>query len=227
MATAREALLEAASTALAGRPWPGVRMVDVAAAAAVSRQTLYNEFGSKDGLARALVRRAADGYLAGVDRALTDPAAGFDDRLVSVAEWTVAAARSNALVRALLTGCWGEDLPAPHPARFALDIAVSPVPAQRRADAGAPAPGELAATVCRRAQAGARTSEEAADLGHRCELAVRLALSYVVAPTGSGEDFVRLLHSVIGGRGSDGRGSAGGNGGTRGLSWPSPRAGDR
>ncbi len=39
-------------------------MVDVAAAAGVSRQTLYNEFGSKDGLARALVRREADGYLA-------------------------------------------------------------------------------------------------------------------------------------------------------------------
>ena len=52
------------------RPWTAVRMVDVAAAAGVSRQTLYNEFGSKDGLARALVRRAADGYLAGVDRTL-------------------------------------------------------------------------------------------------------------------------------------------------------------
>ncbi|MGQ5228634.1 helix-turn-helix domain-containing protein, partial [Streptomyces sp. yara] len=41
----------------ARRPWSAVRMVDVAAAAGVSRQTLYNEFGSKDGLARALVRR--------------------------------------------------------------------------------------------------------------------------------------------------------------------------
>src|SRR5690606_13349312 len=57
MPAARESLLDAAYAALARRPWSAVRMVDVAAAAGVSRQTLYNEFGSKDGLARALVRR--------------------------------------------------------------------------------------------------------------------------------------------------------------------------
>jgi hypothetical protein len=32
--------------------------------------------------------------------------------------------------------------------------------------------------------AGGRPSREAADLSRRCELAVRLALSYVVAPAG-------------------------------------------
>ncbi|MGW7369491.1 TetR family transcriptional regulator, partial [Streptomyces sp. NPDC054841] len=47
MPTAREALLNAALTALSGLPWSGIRMVDVASAAGVSRQTLYNEFGSK------------------------------------------------------------------------------------------------------------------------------------------------------------------------------------
>lgn len=41
-------LLDAAYTALARRPWSAVRMVDVAASAGVSRQTLYNEFGSKE-----------------------------------------------------------------------------------------------------------------------------------------------------------------------------------
>ena len=66
MPAARESLLDAAYTSLARRPWSAVRMVDVAAAAGVSRQTLYNEFGSKEGLARALVRREADAYLAGV-----------------------------------------------------------------------------------------------------------------------------------------------------------------
>ena len=92
MPAARESLLDAAYTALVRRPWSAVRMVDVAAAAGVSRQTLYNEFGSKDGLARALVRREADGFLAGVDRALTgrsDPR----DRLTASAEWTASAAR--------------------------------------------------------------------------------------------------------------------------------------
>src|SRR4051794_33776613 len=96
MPTAREALLDAAYSALAGRPWSGVRMVDVAAAAGVSRQTLYNEFGSKDGLGRALVRREADAYLAGVDSALAAPrSADPGDALAAVVEWTVRRARAN------------------------------------------------------------------------------------------------------------------------------------
>ncbi|HEY9439620.1 MAG TPA: helix-turn-helix domain-containing protein, partial [Streptomyces sp.] len=112
MPVAREALLDAAHTALATLPWAAVRMVDVAAIAGVSRQTLYNEFGSKEGLARAVVRRAADGYLAGVERALATHRGPADGPL-AVALWTVRAARTNALVRALLTGCWSEWLPRP------------------------------------------------------------------------------------------------------------------
>ncbi|MHC5908757.1 TetR/AcrR family transcriptional regulator, partial [Streptomyces sp. S6] len=113
MPSARESLLDAAFAALARRSWSTVRMVDVAAAAGVSRQTLYNEFGSKDGLARALVRREADGYLAGVERAFTGDFEDVGGRLVAVAEWTVSSARENPLVRALLTGCWSERLPSP------------------------------------------------------------------------------------------------------------------
>ncbi|OEJ25108.1 TetR family transcriptional regulator [Streptomyces agglomeratus] len=225
MATARQALLDAALTALARRPWSGVRMVDVAAAARVSRQTLYNEFGSKDGLARALVRREADGYLTGVERALAGRPAGVDDRLVAVAEWTVGAARANSLVRALLTGCWGEWLPGPGPARYVLGTAVSPVPAQRRADAGSPGAAELVAAVRERSLAAlgtGRTKEEAAVVAYRCELAVRLALSYVVAPAASGDDFARILRTALGGAAG---GTAGGGG--PGLSGPSPRAGGR
>ncbi|MEU7426603.1 TetR/AcrR family transcriptional regulator [Streptomyces sp. NPDC040750] len=147
MPAARASLLDAAATALARRPWSAVRMVDVAAAAGVSRQTLYNEFGSKDGLARALVRREADGYLAGVERALgssSEPG----ERLTATAEWTAAAARDNAVVRALLTGCWSERLPVP-----ALAGAPSPssVPAQRRADEPLPTPGDFLREVRDRA----------------------------------------------------------------------------
>jgi len=136
MPAARESLLDAAYTALARRPWSAVRMVDVAAMAGVSRQTLYNEFGSKEGLARALVRREADAYLAGVDRAL---AAHTDarERLAAAAEWTTSAARSNALVRAMLTGCWSERLPSP---ALSAVPSSSAVPAQRRADGPLPSP---------------------------------------------------------------------------------------
>ncbi|TGZ00937.1 TetR family transcriptional regulator, partial [Streptomyces rhizosphaericola] len=86
MPTAREALLDAALRALGDRPWHTVRMVDVAALAGVSRQTLYNEFGAKGGLATALLRQAADRYLTGVDRALAAPA---PERPAAVARWTV------------------------------------------------------------------------------------------------------------------------------------------
>lgn len=190
MPSARESLLDAAFAALARRSWSTVRMVDVAAAAGVSRQTLYNEFGSKDGLARALVRREADGYLAGVERAFAgDDGEGGDvgERLVGLAEWTVAHARENPLVRAMLTGCWSERLPAP-PLRAVLSATA--VPAQRRADGPLPSPGDFVAHVRERSLAvlvPAGTGKGDADEVVRgAELAVRLALSCVAAPAGEG-----------------------------------------
>ncbi|MFF1481781.1 TetR/AcrR family transcriptional regulator [Streptomyces sp. NPDC058301] len=182
MPTAREALLDAALSALRARPWSAVRMVDVASAAGVSRQTLYNEFGSKEGLARALVRREADVYLRGVDRVLAERAFPAD-RLVALAEWTVRSARTSALIRALLTGCWGERLPAPRAQRTLG--AHSSVPAQRRADAGVPGPSELVATVRDRSLAALEKelpAVEPGELARCCETVVRLALSYVMAP---------------------------------------------
>ncbi|MDX6363541.1 TetR/AcrR family transcriptional regulator [Streptomyces sp. NPDC058274] len=186
MPAARESLLDAAFTALVRRSWSTVRMVDVAAVAGVSRQTLYNEFGSKEGLARALVRREADGYLAGVERALAahpDPR----ERLVATAEWTAATARDNALVRAMLTGCWSERLPAP---TLSAVRSSSPVPAQRRADGPLPSPADFVTLVRDRAVAAlsgpGTTRTDAAELARSCELVVRLSLSCVAAPPGDG-----------------------------------------
>ena len=197
MPAARDSLLDAAYTALARRPWSAVRMVDVAAAAGVSRQTLYNEFGSKEGLARALVRREADAYLAGVEQALTgpaDPGTGARERLTAAAEWTMSAARDSVLVRALLTGCWSERLPSPTLSAVPSSAAV---PAQRRADGPLPSPGDFVAMVRDRAVAvlagpGALKSDTA-DLARSCELVVRIALSCVSAPPGEGgvSDLVR------------------------------------
>ncbi|MFJ7074874.1 TetR/AcrR family transcriptional regulator [Streptomyces sp. NPDC098781] len=200
MPGARESLLDAAYTALARRPWSAVRMVDVAAAAGVSRQTLYNEFGSKEGLARALVRREADGYLAGVDRALASPG-DARDRLAATAEWTAGLARDNALVRAMLTGCWSERLPSP---TLSAVPSSSAVPAQRRADGPLPSPGDFVTTVRDRAVAvlcgPGVTKSDTADLARSCELVVRLALSCVSAPPGEGgvADLVRgALHRQL------------------------------
>ncbi|MFF7978412.1 TetR/AcrR family transcriptional regulator [Streptomyces sp. NPDC007901] len=183
MPAARESLLEAAYTALARRPWAAVRMVDVAAAAGVSRQTLYNEFGSKEGLARALVRREADGYLAGVERALGSHAE-VRERLTATAEWMALAARDNALVRAMLTGCWSERLPTP---TLSAVPSSSAVPAQRRADGPLPSPGDFVQIVRDRAVAVLGGSgRDGGELARSCELVVRIALSCVAAPPGEG-----------------------------------------
>ncbi|MER5981456.1 TetR/AcrR family transcriptional regulator [Streptomyces sp. NPDC001857] len=193
MPAARECLLDAAFTALTRRSWAVVRMVDVAAAAGVSRQTLYNEFGSKDGLARALVRREADGYLAGVERALSAHG-DARERLTAAAEWTTNVARGNPLVRALLTGCWSERLPAP---TLAAVPSSSAVPAQRRADGPLPSPGDLLAGVRDRAVAAiAGPGATPDDLSRTCELAVRLAVSCVAVPPGEGR-VAELIRGVI------------------------------
>lgn len=201
MPAARESLLDAAYTALARRSWSAVRMVDVAAAAGVSRQTLYNEFGSKEGLARALVRREADGYLAGVERALATHS-DTRERLTATAEWTAALARDNALVRAMLTGCWSERLPAP---TLSAVPSTSAVPAQRRADGPLPSPGDFVAFVRDRAvvviSGPGINKSDVADLARSCELVVRLALSCVAAPPGEGgvAELVRgALHRQLG-----------------------------
>ncbi|WP_030421715.1 TetR/AcrR family transcriptional regulator [Streptomyces sp. SCSIO 75703] len=195
MPGARESLLDAASGALTRRPWSAVRMVEVAASAGVSRQTLYNEFGSKEGVARALVRREADAYLQGVDRALSG-AGDARESLAATAQWTVAAARGSALARALLTGCWDARLP-----RVTLRAVPSSalVPAQRRADGPLPSPADLVAVVRDRAVAvlsGPGTSRaEAADLARAAELTARLALSCVAAPPEGG--VTELLRTAL------------------------------
>ncbi|MET7509079.1 TetR/AcrR family transcriptional regulator [Streptomyces albidoflavus] len=205
MSEVRAALLIAAEAHLARRPWSAVRMGEVAASAGVSRQTLYNEFGSKEGLARALARQAADGYLAGIERALARPAADPRERLRAAADWTVAAARPGTLLRSLLTGCWGDPLPAPRPART-----TATAPAQRRAELPLPGPGDLLAAARDRAVAALSESAPRPDpreLARECECVLRLALSRVVAPPVAGGAGVGLRRGRVTG--------------------PSPRAGGR
>src|SRR5690606_31829948 len=66
----RERLLDAAYGAVVAGGWSRMRMADIARSAAVSRQTLYNEFGTKEGLLQAVVLREADRFLDGVEHIL-------------------------------------------------------------------------------------------------------------------------------------------------------------
>ncbi len=59
----RNSAIEAAWQLLTEKAWPAMTMAEVASLAGISRQTLYKEFGSRDGLAEAYVLRFLDGFL--------------------------------------------------------------------------------------------------------------------------------------------------------------------
>jgi AcrR family transcriptional regulator len=108
----RDALLDAAYDVVVAGEWQNTRMLDVAAAAGVSRQTLYNEFGSKDALAQALAVREAERFIQGTIRFLDEvhPDAPVD-AVAAATEWTIRAASSNPLLKAVLTDDTSELLP--------------------------------------------------------------------------------------------------------------------
>lgn len=65
----RESLLDAAGRLMEQAPWSEISMAAIAGEAGVSRQTLYNEFGSRDVFAQAFALRAADRFLCEVEDA--------------------------------------------------------------------------------------------------------------------------------------------------------------
>lgn len=181
MPTARESLLDAAFAALGDRPWTEIRMIEVATAAGVSRQTLYNEFRSKEGLAAALIRREADTYLAGVDQALA--AAGQDggdpgECFAAAAGWTLRSARRSPLIRAALTGGRPQRPPLP-------DLA------------------EELRTRTVEALTGAFPRRRRQDTAWACDAAIRLTVSYVLAPAPTDEEaclrVAQLVRSLLAG----------------------------
>lgn len=103
MSTTRDALLDAAHDAALSGNWHRTRMADVAAAAGVSRQTLYYEFGSKDGLAEALALREAHRYIVGAQAALAGHEGSPAEAVAASTEWTLTQASANPLLKAVLT----------------------------------------------------------------------------------------------------------------------------
>jgi AcrR family transcriptional regulator len=110
--TTRDALLDAAYHVVVAGNWQAARMLDVAATAGVSRQTLYNEFGSKDAFAQALAMREAQRFIDGTNRCLDElnPTAPAD-AVAAATEWTIREASDNPLLKAVLTDDTSELLP--------------------------------------------------------------------------------------------------------------------
>lgn len=156
-------------------PWHQVTMARLAGAAGVSRQTVYNEFGSKQGLARAVGLVVASRVLADFERAVES--AG-DDLELALRDGLIAAFRSAdriPLVHAVLSGESGED---------GLMTVVTTDAASILELAG----GVVASLVAKR-----WPDLEPAAVDAAADAAIRLVVSNLLEPGGSREDTARRI----------------------------------
>ncbi|MCZ7376329.1 TetR/AcrR family transcriptional regulator [Micromonospora sp. WMMC250] len=103
----RDSIVDAARALTVATGWDGVRMGAVAGAAGVSRQTVYNEFGSKAGLAEALARREVDTFVGDVRAALLAHGADVRAGAYAAIAHTLTTAAENPLVKAILSSARG------------------------------------------------------------------------------------------------------------------------
>lgn len=158
----RTAALDAAAEEVLARGWEGLQMRAVAQRIGVSRQTLYNAFTSKHGLAEALTMRTTDQFLDGVEEGMRrhhDVRASVRDAVAFCLE----KAAADPLFRAYLTA---------EGSREFLPLLTSD---------GAPV-----VAACRERVAAALHARhpelDAQDVAVAAETVVRLALSHMLLP---------------------------------------------
>jgi AcrR family transcriptional regulator len=176
----RDTLLAAASDLLREYAWSEISMAAIAAHAGVSRQTLYNEFGSREEFAQSFAMREADAFLSSVEATI---AAHRDNPLVALEaafEHFLAAAATNPMVRAILVR--EED---------ADDLFVL------FTTRGGPVV-ELATTRVARAVRTHWPQASEKDARIAAESLVRLAISHAGLPTGSTLDAAKSIAALIG-----------------------------
>ena len=106
----RDTVLDAVHELLADRPWAEVTMGEVAERAGVSRQTVYNTFGGRDGLSQAYVIREADRFLVVVEDAVRSNEQDPRAALSAAIHVFLSAAASHPLVRTIASSQDGDEL---------------------------------------------------------------------------------------------------------------------
>lgn len=174
----RERLLEAVRELLRERPWSAVTMAEVGRAAGVSRQTVYNEFGSRHDLAQAYVLWEAERFHAvtaeAVRRHPDDPVRS----LTAAFDAFLHAAREHPLIRAIAVGGGGEEL-------LAL-VTTEGAPLHEQATEALT--GLLLDTFA---------SVDRADARELADAAVRLGISHATLPGATVPDLGRLLGPYV------------------------------
>ncbi|WP_424184093.1 TetR/AcrR family transcriptional regulator [Actinokineospora sp. G85] len=106
----RDTLFDAAGELLRDKGWSDLTMADVAAAAGVSRQTLYKEFGSRPAFAQEYILREVDRFLSAVEEAVRANALDPHAAVTAAFEVFLAAAADQPLVKAIVAGDGGDGL---------------------------------------------------------------------------------------------------------------------
>jgi AcrR family transcriptional regulator len=100
----RRAVLDAVGKLLGNRAWAGIRMIEVARAAGVSRQTVYQMFGSRDELIRAYVLRESEQFADKAAQTLVSRADNPDEAVEFALRDFLAAASAHPVVKMVISG---------------------------------------------------------------------------------------------------------------------------
>jgi len=174
-----ERILAAAAEMTAELGWSGVTMAALAERVGVSRQTVYNEWGSRDRLAEAMVLRELGAFLDEVD-------AGFDahpdDLQASVADAigrVLGLARVNPLLRAIVTATHGAETELVPLLTTRADVVIA-VASERVRD-------RLVCFPCVRRE----------SLDVTTDMLVRTVLSHVMQPSAQSQDAPAMLAAAV------------------------------
>ncbi|WP_328806766.1 TetR family transcriptional regulator [Streptacidiphilus fuscans] len=102
-------MLDAAYAQVAAEGWGKLGIAGVARAAGVSRQTVYNEFGTKDAIGLALVEREAERFMIGIAAELDAHRESLEAAATAGVTFVLRAAADNPLIKAVMTSARGGD----------------------------------------------------------------------------------------------------------------------
>lgn len=105
----REQVLEAAYAQVAAGGWGKLGIAGLARAVGVSRQTVYNEFGTKDAIGLALAEREAERFMVGIVQELDAHRGDLRDAATAGVGFVLRQASDNPLIKAVLTAARGGD----------------------------------------------------------------------------------------------------------------------
>jgi AcrR family transcriptional regulator len=106
----RDSVLDAMREELLSKDWSAITLSDVARTAGISRQTIYNEFGSRQGLAQGYAIRLADRMVDAIGAAIDSNVGDFHAAFLGGFRMFFTESAADPLVISLLTGVAKPDL---------------------------------------------------------------------------------------------------------------------